>query len=344
MSKNDTFRGKSSQKSLKYDSDESSSFLTTKETVSKIGDIYTPVENEQEIAVVIKNFGGGIFNVRTFNGKILKVHQGKSCHAFLQKDDTVLISLRLFGRVDGQNSRSRDGVEKSRPQGDVLYKYTPKEIRLLTSNGYVMNTPDESAEFAGFGLDIVFVYEDENQDSDSDSDAEQAKKPSKGYLSGFDLPDSDSDSDTDDTDETEILFPIKDTDEEICFTSTLSKTKRERQHVKQKEFIDIFTCEEAIVVAVATSKEESFSRQEFVEPKIETFIGKISWFDRTKNFGEATTSFEGKEINVFIPKSAIERSIQQGLLSGSKVFFSRDKVKITAYKGKKGFEAQTINC
>jgi cold shock CspA family protein len=153
---------------------------------------------------------------------------------------------------------------------------------------------------------------------------------------------SDSDSDTDDTDETEILFAIKDIDEEICFSSTLSKTKRERQPVKQKEFIDIFTCEK--VVEVTTSKQESFSRHEYVAPKIETFIGKISWFDRSKNFGEVASSFEGKVTNIFIPKSAIERSIQQGLLSESKVFFSRDKVKITAYMGKKGFEAQTITC
>ena len=282
----------------------------------------------------------------------MKVHQGKSCHAFLQKDDTILISLRRFGRVDGQISRSRDGVEKSRPQGDVLHKYTPKEVRILTSNGYIMNTPDESAEFAEFGLDIVFVHETDDSD---DSDDEQVETiPNKKYLSGYDLPDfsdSDDSDETNETDETEILFSVKDSDEEICFSSTSSKAKREKRPGKQKELLEIFSCEKKVFsldsdvsVVSGVSGVSGVSRHEYVAPKIETFIGKISWFDRNKNFGEAVSSFEGKEISVFIPKSAIERSIQQGLLSESKVFFSRDKVKITAYMGKKGFEAQTITC
>jgi len=305
------------------------------QSTGKIGDIYTPVDG-QHIAVVKKNYGGGIFDVVTYEGKTLKVHQGRSCHAFIQKDDTILCSLRLFGKEDVTYaaSMSRDSIERTRPQGDVLYKYTEKEVRILTSNGYVMKTPDVSAEFADFGLDnIVFIYKDDEND-DSDFDDEQVEqKSNKGYLAGFDLPDSDSNSDTDDTDETEILFPIKDEEEEICFSSTVSKTKRERRAPKQKEYIDIFTCE----------KEVERPTYVYVAPKIETFTGKISWFDRSKDFGEVVSSFEGKEVKVFIPKSAIERSIEQRLMSESKVFFPKDKVKLTAFMGKKGFEAQTIS-
>jgi len=301
--------------------------------IGKIEDIYTPVDG-QHIAVVKKNFGGGIFDVITYEGKTLKVHQGKSCHAFLQNGDTILCSLRLFGREDVQYtvSRSRDSIDRTRPQGDVLYKYTAKEISILTLNGYVMKKPDVGAEFVDFGLDnIVFIHENgEGENDDFDSDVEQVEKSNKGYLAGLDFPDSDSD--TDDTDDTEILFPIKDDKEEICFSSTVSKTKRERRAGKQKEYIDIFSCE----------KEFERPKQQYVAPKIETFTGKISWFDRSKNFGEVVSSFEGKEIKVFIPKSAIERSIEQRLLSESKVFFSKDKVKLTAFMGKKGFEAQTI--
>lgn len=303
------------------------------QSTGKIGDIYTPVDG-QHIAVVKKNYGGGIFDVVTYEGKTLKVHQGRSCHAFIQKGDTILCSLRLFGREDVSYtaSMSRDSIERTRPQGDVLFKYTEKEVKILTSNGYVMKTPDVSAEFADFGLDnIVFIYKDDDSNSDSDSDDEQIEKSNKGYLAGLDLPDSNSD--TDDTDETEILFPIKDDEEEICFSSTVSKTKRERRATKQKEYIDIFSFE----------KEVERPKHEYVAPKIEIFTGKISWFDRSKNFGEVVSSFEGKEVKIFIPKSSIERSIEQRLMSESKVFFPKDKVKLTAFMGKKGFEAQTIS-
>jgi hypothetical protein len=320
---------------------------TEPETASSIEDIYLPVEGEQEIAEITHIFGDGHFMVRTFKNEMVKVHKGKSKH--IQKlfiGNTILFSYRPW--IKSELLGLSYDQQKVRPRGDILHKYSSHEVALLDTNGYKM---DHSAEFESMGLsNVEFVRP-------CLSAVEKSQMSSrKEYL--FDFPSSDSETDeTDETDETEILFQSKkaeedeenedteenEDDEDFCVTSTKSKKKRVRVPAKKKEFVDIFTPSKVDVpVKIWGLPKFGAKPTEYVPPTIEHFIARISWIDKQKNFGEAIVI--DKNITIFIPKSAFENSIAKGSLSATKVLFPRDKVRLTAFAGKKGYEATSISC